>query len=57
MLRGTMISRVTLTVRRAPDSSQRDSCMAGETGGTGRDLPFRVPLILFPGWDPEGTNI
>ena len=28
--------------------------MAGETGGTGRDLPLRAPLISFPGWDPGG---
>ena len=30
-----------------------------ETGGTGRDLPLRAPLISFPGWDPGGggTNI
>ena len=26
--------------------------MAGENGGTGRDLPLRVPLISLPGWDP-----
>ena len=26
--------------------------MAGETGGNGRDLPLRAPLIPFPGWDP-----
>ena len=26
--------------------------MAGETGGTGKDLPLRAPLISFPGWDP-----
>ena len=31
--------------------------MAGETGGTGRDLPLRTPLILFPGWDPGGGPI
>ena len=28
--------------------------MAGETGGTGRDLPLRAPLISLPGWDPGG---
>ena len=26
--------------------------MAGETGGTGRGLPLRAPLIPLPGWDP-----
>ena len=30
--------------------------MAGETGGTGRDLPLRSTLIPFPGWDPGGTQ-
>ena len=29
-------------------------CMAGETGGTGRDLPLRAPSIPIPGWDPRG---
>ena len=28
--------------------------MAGETGGTGRDLLLRAPSISFPGWDPGG---
>ena len=28
--------------------------MAGETGGTGRDLPLRAPSIQFPGWHPGG---
>ena len=28
--------------------------MAGETGGTGRDLPLRTPFIPVPGWDPGG---
>ena len=28
--------------------------MAGETGGTGRDLPLRAPLIPFTGWEPGG---
>ena len=27
-------------------------CMAGETGGIGRDLPLWAPLIPYPGWDP-----
>ena len=30
--------------------------MAGETEGTGRDLPLRVPLISFLGWDPGGPT-
>ena len=28
--------------------------MAGETEGTGRDLPLRTPSIPFLGWDPGG---
>ena len=28
--------------------------IAGKTGGTRRDLPLRVPLISFPGWDQGG---
>ena len=32
---------------RSPDVTN----MAGETGGTWRDLPFRAPLIPFPEWD------
>ena len=31
--------------------------MAGETGGTGRDLPLRAPSIQFPGWDPGDQYI
>ena len=30
--------------------------MAGETGGTGRDLPLRAPLAPFPGGD-QGVPI
>ena len=36
---------------------RRVTRMAGETGGTGRDLPLRAPLIPFPEWDPGEPNI
>ena len=35
---------------------ERGRDMAGETGGTGRDLPLRAPLIQFPGWDRGGDK-
>ena len=31
--------------------------MAGETGGTGRELPLWDPLIPFPGWDSGGPKV
>ena len=37
---------------RSPDVTN----MAGETGGTWKDLPFRAPSIPFPGWDPGGPT-
>ena len=40
----------------APKEGHVTMFMAGETGGTGRDLPLRAPLIPFPVWDPGGTQ-
>ena len=31
--------------------------MAGETGGTWRDIAFRASSIPFPGWDPGDQYI